>query len=124
MATTSRAVAGPLATQNALRDATLAFERGLDDDQRRALLGMRQGSVPIAGDILVFTAQLDSINKNKKGRSFGTRLHKFLSSIKDFCSIIDTYVSAHPEIAALVWGSVKLTMLRGYETLWMPSMRV
>lgn len=72
---------------------------------------MGQSSVPDADAILIFTAQLDSVNKNRKGLSFATRLHKFLSSIRDFCGIIDTYVSAHPEIVALVWASVKLTMM-------------
>ncbi|KAK8018511.1 hypothetical protein PG991_007701 [Apiospora marii] len=111
MATASHTEAGPPARQSALEGATLAFQNVLDDDQRRALLMMRQGSVPDAGAILMFTAQLDSINKNRKGRSFATPLHRFLTSIRDFCGIIDTYVSAHPEIAALVWGSVKLTMM-------------
>ncbi|KAK7932237.1 hypothetical protein PG985_002949 [Apiospora marii] len=111
MATASHTAAGPSSKQSALEGATLAFQNVLDDDQRRKLLMMRQGSVPDAGAILMFTAQLDSINKNRKGRSFATPLHKFLTSIRDFCGIIDTYVSAHPEIAALVWGSVKLTMM-------------
>ncbi|KAK8053281.1 Ankyrin repeat-containing domain protein [Apiospora saccharicola] len=108
MATASHIEAGPSVTQNALQDATLAFQGVLSDDQRRELLMMRLGSVPDADAILIFTAQLD---KNRKGHSFATRLHRFLSSIRDFCGIVDTYVSAHPEIAALVWGSVKLTMM-------------
>ncbi|KAK8131140.1 hypothetical protein PG984_007578 [Apiospora sp. TS-2023a] len=108
MATALHTAAGPSVAQKALQDATLAFQGVLSDDQR---LMMRLSPVPDPDAILIFTAQLDSINKNRKGRSFATRLHKFLSSIRDFCGIIDTYVSAHPEIAALVWGSVKLTMM-------------
>jgi hypothetical protein len=34
-----------------------------------------------------------------------------LQSIRDYSAIIDTFVSSNPVIAALVWGSVKLTML-------------
>ncbi|KAK6851002.1 hypothetical protein PG987_000636 [Apiospora arundinis] len=101
---------GPSVTRQALQDATQEFQSVLDDDQRQELLKIKQDPVPDAEAILVFTARLDSINQHRKGQSFGSRLHKFLSSIRDFCGVIDTYVSAHPEIAALVWASVKLTM--------------
>ncbi|KAK8085478.1 NACHT domain protein [Apiospora hydei] len=69
-------------------------------------------SVPDPDTIIVFTAELDLAHKNvRKGRSFSSGLYKFLSSTRDFCGVIDTYVSAHPEIAAFVWGSAKMTML-------------
>jgi len=110
MAAASPPVPGPLPTRQTLQNATQAFQDVLDDEQRQELLKMKQGAVPDADAILIFTAHLDFINQNRKGQSFGTHLHKFLSSIGDFCSIIDTYVSAHPEVAALVWASVKLTM--------------
>ncbi|KAK8014806.1 hypothetical protein PG990_008102 [Apiospora arundinis] len=95
---------GPSVTRQALQDATQEFQSVLDDDQRQELLKIKQDPVPDAEAILVFTARLDSINQHRKGQSFGSRLHKFLSSIRDFCGVIDTYVSAHPEIAALVWA--------------------
>lgn len=101
---------GPSVTRQALQDATQEFQSVLDDDQRQELLKIKQDPVPDAEAILVFTARLDSINQHRKGQSFGSRLHKFLSTIRDFCGVIDTYVSAHPEIAALVWASMKLTM--------------
>lgn len=35
------------------------------------------------------------------------KIEPFLSSIRQFFSIIDSMVQANPEIAALVWGSIK-----------------
>ncbi|KAI0440131.1 hypothetical protein F4803DRAFT_528501 [Xylaria telfairii] len=110
MATTSSlAVAAlPVAAQ-ALQHAVSEFRTALDENQRRELDKFK--SIPDADAILAFTAQLDSPNRNRRGRSFASRLHTTLLAVRNFCSVADTFVSAHPEIAALVWGSVKLTML-------------
>ncbi|KAF4924754.1 Vegetative incompatibility protein HET-E-1 [Colletotrichum viniferum] len=40
-----------------------------------------------------------------------TASHSLLQSVEQFYQIIETYVSSHPEIAALVWGSVKLAFM-------------
>lgn len=90
----------------ALQVALQEFNSILTDEQRNEL--HRAGPVPDADSVLVFTAQLDDINR--KGRSVATRLHTVLLSVQNFCSVVDTFVSSHPEIAALVWGSVKITM--------------
>ncbi|RYP93380.1 hypothetical protein DL770_000423 [Monosporascus sp. CRB-9-2] len=91
---------------DALQRALHQFKSILTDEQRRELHGTT--AVPDADSVLVFTAQLD--NKNRKGRSVASRLHTVLLSVQSFCSVVDTFVASHPEIAALVWGSVKLTM--------------
>ncbi|KAI0545445.1 hypothetical protein F4679DRAFT_462080 [Xylaria curta] len=80
----------------------------LTDEQRRDLSNIR--NIPDADSIFVFTAQLDYQNRSRKGQSVGSRVSKVLQSTRDFCTIINTYVSSHPEIAALVWGSVQLTI--------------
>ncbi|RYP31383.1 hypothetical protein DL768_011176 [Monosporascus sp. mg162] len=90
--------------QNAIRE----FQNILTDEQRRQL--DETGPVPEADSILRFTAELDSRDKDRRGPSIASRLYRVLLSVRDFCSIIDTFVSSHPEIAALVWGSVKLSM--------------
>ncbi|RYP58479.1 hypothetical protein DL770_010415 [Monosporascus sp. CRB-9-2] len=90
--------------QNAIRE----FQSILTDEQRRQLYETR--AVPEADSILRFTAELDSRDKNRRGPSIASRLYLVLLSVRDFCSIFDTFVSSHPEIAALVWGSVKLSM--------------
>ncbi|KAI1404230.1 ankyrin repeat-containing domain protein [Hypoxylon fuscum] len=94
--------------QQALGHAIYEFQSFLTDQQRYEL--GRINAVPDADTILVFTAELDAANRERKGRSVATRLHLLLLSVRDFCSVIDTVVSSHPEIAALIWGSVKLTM--------------
>ncbi|KAI0905240.1 hypothetical protein F4823DRAFT_146460 [Ustulina deusta] len=109
MATTSSLTAARPAVGQALQDAISEFQNVLDEKQRRELNELRP--VPDANAILVFTAKLDLADLNRRGRSFSSRLHTILLAVRNFCSIVETFVSSHPEIAALVWGSVKLTML-------------
>ncbi|CZR49525.1 uncharacterized protein FPRO_15884 [Fusarium proliferatum ET1] len=67
-------------------------------------------SVPETDAVLVFTAELDLRRQNKKGKSIASRLFPLLQAVHSFTAIIDTFVSSNPTIAALVWGSVKMTM--------------
>lgn len=69
--------------------------------------------VPDANAALAFTAELDR-NPSRKGRSIASRLHNVLQSVWEFTTVVDTFVSSNPEIAALVWGSVKFTMKVGW----------
>lgn len=92
-----------------LQDAINDFQGILTLDQRRELQAVK--TVPDADAVLVFTAQLDAKTSNRRGPSLASRVYSVLQSVRDFSAIVDTYVSSHPEIAALVWGSVKLTML-------------
>lgn len=101
----------PAGAYSSLDDALADFRLVLDRDQQTALSSIK--SVPDAESILVFTAQLDLANRNRRGQSIGSRLYTLLLSVRDFCAIVDTFVSSHPEVAALVWGSVKLTMQVG-----------
>ncbi|KAH6621545.1 hypothetical protein B0J18DRAFT_229731 [Chaetomium sp. MPI-SDFR-AT-0129] len=90
-----------------LNEAVDDFQRILTEDQRTELKNIK--SIPDADAVLVFTAQLD-LSQRRRGRSIATRLHSVLQSVREFSAVIDTFVSSHPEIAALVWGSVKLTI--------------
>ncbi|KAH7303175.1 hypothetical protein B0I35DRAFT_455335 [Stachybotrys elegans] len=56
----------------------------------------------------------------RRGKSFASRLYPLLSSVESFCRVMtdtrasnigDVYGSSRPEIAALIWGSMKLTMI-------------
>ncbi|KAF5700342.1 nacht domain-containing protein [Fusarium mundagurra] len=67
-------------------------------------------SLPDADAVLVFTAELDLRRQNQKGKSIASRLFPVLQAVHNFTSVIDTLVSSNPTIAALVWGSVKMTM--------------
>ncbi|KAH8667894.1 hypothetical protein BGZ61DRAFT_498355 [Ilyonectria robusta] len=92
-----------------LQDAINDFQGILTVDQRRELQAIK--TVPDADAVLVFTAELDAKTSKRRGPSLASRVYSVLQSVRDFSTIVDTYVSSHPEIAALVWGSVRLTML-------------
>lgn len=67
-------------------------------------------SVPDTDAVLIFTAELDLRRRSQKGKSIASRLFPVLQAVHNFTAVIDTFISSNPTIAALVWGSVKLTM--------------
>lgn len=91
-----------------LENAIKAFEADLDPPDWSLLQHMR--AIPAPDAVMVATAELDAVNRSRKGRSVATRLHGVLQSVREFTTVVDTFVSSKPEIAALVWGSVKLSM--------------
>jgi hypothetical protein len=95
-----------------LEIALSEFGSALTDDERKQLQQIK--CVPDASAALVFTARLDASNSTRRGKSIGARAYSMLQSIQQFSTIVDTFISAHPDIAALVWGSVKLTVLVSY----------
>ncbi|KAH7247482.1 ankyrin repeat protein [Fusarium redolens] len=102
----SGAPAGP---RKSLEDAIEDFQAILTDDQRRKLGSI--GAIQDPDTVMIFTAQLDRDNQLKKGRGIASRLSSVLQSVQTFSTVVDTFVASHPEIAALVWGSIKLAML-------------
>jgi hypothetical protein len=92
-----------------LETALSEFSSVLTDDERKQLQQIK--GVPDASAALIFTARLDASNSARRGKSIGARAYSMLQSIQQFSAIIDTFISANPTIAALVWGSVKLTVL-------------
>ena len=106
-----------------LQDAINDFQGALTPDQKRELQQIK--TVPDATAVITFTAQLDRANPERRGSSIGSRLYSLLQSVQQFSSVVDNFVSSHPNVAALVWGAVKLTMnvssdldLQGL--LWLP----
>ncbi len=97
-----------------LEIALSQFGSVLTDDERKELQQIKGEGVPDASAALLFTAKLDESNSTRRGKSIGTRAYSILQSIQRFSAIVDTFISAHPDIAALVWGSVKLTLLVSY----------
>ncbi|KAH8205298.1 hypothetical protein TruAng_000545 [Truncatella angustata] len=109
MATPSQFAITQRGAQNSiLQDAIADFKGVLTDDWLQKFRDVQ--AVPNADAVLVFTAQLDSVNRSRRGQSYASRVHSFLSSVRSFCGVVDTFASVKPEVAALVWGSVKLTM--------------
>jgi hypothetical protein len=70
-------------------------------------------AVPDLTSVITFTAQLDEQSAQRRISGVSGRLLTFLQSMQQFSTIVDTFVSSNPGTAALVWGSVKLTMLVG-----------
>ncbi len=95
--------------QKTLEIAINDFQSILTGEQRRKLVKI--GAVRDAQAVMIFTAQLERENQLKKGSGIASRVLSILQSVHSFSTVVDTFVSSHPEIAALVWGSIKLTML-------------
>jgi hypothetical protein len=99
----------PTFSADALSAAVTKFRAGLTPAQASEL--SKQSSKPNTTSILAFTAEIDKVNADRRSRCVSSRLFGILQSVKEFSDVADTFVSAHPEIAALVWGSLKLTIL-------------
>ena len=92
-----------------LKTALENFEAVLTPEQKIRL--QNTAAVPDAPAIIAFTTQLDQENATRGTRCVATRLLEFLQSIQQFTTVVDTFVSSNPGIAALVWGSVKFAIL-------------
>lgn len=65
---------------------------------------------PSVGDVICITRAIHEKSSDRKSQLFAKRMHKVLESVHQYCTIIDTVVGPN-QIAALVWGSVKLAIL-------------
>jgi hypothetical protein len=81
----------------------------LAPEQRARLQALN--AVPDAAAVITFTKEIDDENAKRRSRCVASRLCGILESVQQFSSIVDTFVSSHPEIAALVWGSIKFALL-------------
>ncbi|KAL6717730.1 hypothetical protein ACLMJK_003815 [Lecanora helva] len=91
----------------ALRD----YESILSDADRSKLHS--QGP-PDATAAINLATQIDRDCSSRRSRCMGPRLITFLESIQQFSQVVETFVSSHPEVAALVWGGVKIALLVKY----------
>jgi hypothetical protein len=83
----------------------------LTPEQRARLQALN--AVPDAAAVITFTKEVDDENAKRRSRCVASRLCGVLESVQQFSSIVGTFVSSHPEVAALVWGSVKFALLVG-----------
>lgn len=93
-----------------LETAVARFQAHLKDDERKKLQGLKATPHDIQA-VIIFTAELDRSDLKRRGKSVATRLSSFLQTIQQFFPAIDTFVSSNPELAALIWGSVRLTFV-------------
>ena len=91
-----------------LRQALDEYESSLSEEQKR---DFRSVGKPDAVAAINLTILIDESQNTDSQRCMGTRLTTFLESMQQFSSIVDTFVTSHPEIAALVWGGVRLAVL-------------
>lgn len=85
------------------------FQKALSVEQKAKLLAIN--TAPDAFAVLQFTSDLDRSNARRRSRCVAGRLQNTLQSVQQFTTIVDTFVSSSPTIAALVWGSLKVTIL-------------
>ncbi len=85
------------------------FRQGLSPEQE-ARFKCIATNTPNAEDVLQLTNEITEKNAGRQSRVLADRVGGFLSSVQQFCNIVDTCAAAN-QIAALVWGSVKLIML-------------
>jgi hypothetical protein len=109
LGSTSRANNTDGTVTKSLEIALSEFGSVLTDDERKQLQQIK--GVPDSSAALVFTARLDASNSTRRGKSIGARAYSMLQSIQQFSAIVDTFISANPGIAALIWGSIKLIIL-------------
>ncbi|KAK4210328.1 hypothetical protein QBC37DRAFT_292662 [Rhypophila decipiens] len=51
------------------------------------------------------------MRQSGKAKALRVAFFSLIQSVQQFTNIIDTYVSANPEVSALVWSSMKLTLM-------------
>lgn len=92
-----------------LATALHGFESTLSKEQK--LLHQAHACMPDALSVERFVAQVDCINRSRRSRCVAARLCTFLERTQQFVAVVDTFVSFKPQIAALVWGGIKMTIL-------------
>ena len=102
------AEAAPLKPEIGLAQALHDYETILSDEDRKQL---HSQGLPDAMAAINFTTLIDRACSSRRSRCMGPRLITFLESIQQFSQVVDTFVSSHTEVAALVWGGVKLALL-------------
>ncbi|TIA16985.1 hypothetical protein D6C80_04215 [Aureobasidium pullulans] len=100
--------AAAITTTDALDDALRSFQDSLDPEQKTKFQIIK--AVPDAHAVAEFTHQLDQENAKRQSRCVSARISPLLESIQQFSGIVETFVSSHPQIAALIWGSIKLVL--------------
>lgn len=100
--------AAPLKPEIKLTQALHDYESILSDEDRRQL---RSQGLPDATAAINLTTLIDRKCSSRRSQCMGPRLITFLESIQQFSQVVDVFVSSHPEVAALVWGGVKLALL-------------
>ncbi|KAB8237280.1 uncharacterized protein BDW43DRAFT_203558 [Aspergillus alliaceus] len=92
-----------------LTAALLTFEDTLTNKQKQQYHASTVK--PDAASVIAFVAEIDAKNNSTSRRCVAPRLCTFLEATQQFSSVLDTFVSSNPTLAALIWGGVKMAIL-------------
>lgn len=101
------AKAAPLKPDIKLTEALDDYGKILSDEERKQFYA--QGA-PDATAAINLATLIDGECNRRRRQCMGPRLITFLESVQQFSGVVDTFVSSHPAIAALVWGGVKIAL--------------
>ena len=93
-----------------MAEALDAFQNSLSQEQQDHFQAICKGT-PAVQDVVHLLGEIDKENSARRSRVWAQRMQDILTSIQQYCSIVDTFIQADPAIAALVWGSVKFVIL-------------
>lgn len=103
-----------MATQSVTNEITIAlqqFQASLSPVQKVQFSTSQSPSPSDVNGVLAFTAEVDALKQRRQARCVGSRLQTTLQSVQQFTSIVSTFVNSNPAVAALVWGSIRFTVL-------------
>lgn len=100
--------AAPLEPDARLTQALNDYETILSDEDRKQL---HSQGLPDTMAAINLTTLIDRKCSSRRSQCMGPRLITFLESIQQFSEVVETFVSSRPQVAALVWGGVKLALL-------------
>ncbi|KAF9768249.1 hypothetical protein IL306_014477 [Fusarium sp. DS 682] len=90
-----------------LKGTIAGFQAILIDEDRKELQRLKTTSHD-PQSIITFTAELDRLDKNRRGKSVASRLASFLQTIEQFTPIVDTYIQSNSDITALIWVKAQI----------------
>lgn len=90
-----------------LQQAIEKFHQILSPDEILKL----SAAPPGPQSILNLTSEVDGIGKKRRLRRCASAFEPFLESVQRYSQAVDVFVSSNPQIAALVWGSVKVVII-------------
>lgn len=95
------------AQSEAFQRALAAHSATLSPAERNAFV-QAHGSAEVA---VAMAARCDDDHRlRSKSRRFAGVIGQSVQGLKRYFHVVDTCVSSHPEVAALVWGGVKLAI--------------
>lgn len=103
-----------MATQSVTDEITVAlqeFQASLSPEQKVHFSTSQSSTPSDVNGVLAFTAKVDALKQRRQARCVGSRLQTTLHSVQEFTSIVGTFVNSNPAVAALVWGSIRFTVL-------------